>query len=102
MPLSILTHEQRGQDAAGIAVCQGGRVYQCKGNGMAAKVFGDGQCLQQLPGYMGIGHLRYPTAGTSSASVLLPGLYFEVSLTELENIGLKRSPSTSTRHLDSP
>jgi amidophosphoribosyltransferase len=30
--------QHRGQDACGIACADGGRIYQCKGNGMAAKV----------------------------------------------------------------
>ncbi|KKY38315.1 putative amidophosphoribosyltransferase [Diaporthe ampelina] len=48
---SLYFLQHRGQDAAGITVCQGGRVYQCKGNGMAAKVFAEGRRLQQLPGW---------------------------------------------------
>lgn len=28
-------------------------MYQCKGNGMAAKVFAEQGRIQQLPGYMG-------------------------------------------------
>ena len=51
--LYLLQH--RGQDACGIATCAaGGKIYQCKGNGLAAKVFRDGQRVQDLPGYMGI------------------------------------------------
>ncbi|KAI1266427.1 amidophosphoribosyltransferase-like protein [Xylariaceae sp. FL1019] len=59
----------------GIATCgsgAGGRIYQCKGNGLAAKVFHDGKKAIDLPGYMGIGHLRYPTAGTSSSAESQP------------------------------
>ncbi len=70
---SLFYLQHRGQDAAGISVCHGGRVYQCKSNGMVQKVFShfaDGNALiQNLPGWCGIAHLRYPTAGTSSAYV---------------------------------
>ncbi|KAG8167498.1 hypothetical protein KVR01_003187 [Diaporthe batatas] len=71
---SLYYLQHRGQDAAGIAVCRGGRVFQCKGLGMASKVFDDGKRATPatIPGYMGISHLRYPTAGTSSASEAQP------------------------------
>ncbi|QPH04970.1 hypothetical protein C2857_002384 [Epichloe festucae Fl1] len=69
---SLYMLQHRGQEAAGITVCQGGRFFLVKQLGMAAKVFAEGRRLQQLPGYMGLGHLRYPTMGTTSASEAQP------------------------------
>ncbi|KAI8907252.1 phosphoribosyltransferase-like protein [Gorgonomyces haynaldii] len=68
--LGLLQH--RGQDAAGIITCgEKGRLYQCKGNGLVRDVFPATQ-LVNLIGSMGVGHVRYPTAGTSSTSEAQP------------------------------
>ncbi|RSH94743.1 amidophosphoribosyltransferase [Saitozyma podzolica] len=68
--LSLLQH--RGQDAAGIVTCgSGGRFYQVKANGMVRDIF-DAQAVAGLKGWMGVGHARYPTAGSSAQAEAQP------------------------------
>ncbi|KDQ07065.1 hypothetical protein BOTBODRAFT_149384 [Botryobasidium botryosum FD-172 SS1] len=68
--LSLLQH--RGQDACGIVTCGAkGRFYQCKANGMVRDVF-DAKAVATLLGGMGVGHVRYPTAGSSAHSEAQP------------------------------
>ncbi|RDB22126.1 Amidophosphoribosyltransferase [Hypsizygus marmoreus] len=60
--LSLLQH--RGQDACGIVTCgPKGRFFQCKANGMVRDIF-DANSISRLIGGMGVGHVRYPTAGS--------------------------------------
>ncbi|KAF8197470.1 phosphoribosyltransferase-like protein [Pholiota molesta] len=60
--LSLLQH--RGQDACGVITCgYKGRFYQCKANGMVRDIF-DANSISRLAGGMGVGHVRYPTAGS--------------------------------------
>ena len=67
--LTLLQH--RGQDAAGIATCHEGRLVLRRGAGLVRDVFRSGD-MQRLQGRMGIGHVRYPTAGTSGQAESQP------------------------------
>lgn len=67
--LIILQH--RGQDAAGIMTADDSRVYLRKSNGLVRDVILKRHMLR-LQGNMGIGHVRYPTAGSESASESQP------------------------------
>ncbi|SES72355.1 amidophosphoribosyltransferase [Thorsellia anophelis] len=68
--LTVLQH--RGQDAAGIVTLDHLGAFRLrKANGLVKDVFGL-KHMQRLQGNMGIGHVRYPTAGSSSASEAQP------------------------------
>jgi len=68
--LTVLQH--RGQDAAGMAVSdKDGFLSMHKDNGLVRDVFDDSQ-MQRLSGHVGIGHVRYPTAGTMRNSEAQP------------------------------
>ncbi|MDE1898229.1 MAG: amidophosphoribosyltransferase [Xanthomonadaceae bacterium] len=61
--LTVLQH--RGQDAAGIATLDGSRLRLHKGGGLVRDVFRQEHMLK-LRGRVGIGHCRYPTAGSDN------------------------------------
>lgn len=61
--LSILQH--RGQDAAGMATCHLHKMFFHKDTGLVRDVFSSLD-LERLIGTRGIGHVRYPTAGSHS------------------------------------
>ncbi|MFT5594405.1 MAG: amidophosphoribosyltransferase [Oceanicoccus sp.] len=67
--LTVLQH--RGQDAAGMVTCDEGRFFLRKDNGLVKDVFRT-RHMQRLVGNMGIGHIRYPTAGSSSSAEAQP------------------------------
>ncbi len=67
--LTVLQH--RGQDAAGIATVDGSRLRLHKGNGLVRDVF-QSEDMLKLPGRIGIGHCRYPTAGSEGSDEAQP------------------------------
>ena len=67
--LTVLQH--RGQDAAGIITSDGERLHLRKNNGLVRDVFHTRHMLR-LFGNMGIGHVRYPTAGCESSAEAQP------------------------------
>ena len=79
---ALLALQHRGQDSAGMVTWESpgalhgaspleGRLQLRKGNGLVREVFEERHMLR-LRGTMGIGHVRYPTAGTSSAAEAQP------------------------------
>ncbi len=56
--------QHRGQESAGIAVSDGGRIVVYKDMGLVAQVF-DEAALNTLRGYLAVGHCRYSTSGSS-------------------------------------
>lgn len=62
----LLVLQHRGQDAAGIVTGDGHTFHMHKGNGLVCDVFRT-RYMRSLEGNMGIGHVRYPTAGCASS-----------------------------------
>ena len=63
--------QHRGQDAAGIVTCDGNTFFMHKSNGLVKDVF-QTRHMRSLIGNAGIAHVRYPTAGSSSAAEAQP------------------------------
>ena len=67
--LTMLQH--RGQDAAGMVTDSHGELHQCKGEGLVRDVFRRSH-MMRLVGRFGVGHCRYPTAGSSGPAMAQP------------------------------
>jgi len=60
---AIYALQHRGQEAAGIATCDGRTAHIHKGLGLVSQVFNEDN-LSHLRGHLGIGHTRYSTTGS--------------------------------------
>jgi len=102
--LTVLQH--RGQDAAGIVTINDDNFKQRKANGLVKDVF-ETKHMQRLKGTIGIGHVRYPTAGSSSAAEAQPfyvnspwGLALAHNGNLTNATGLRESLLKSRRHIN--
>src|ERR1700752_1712224 len=64
----LLLLQHRGQDAAGIVTSEGPVFHMYKGAGYVRDVFRT-RNMRDLVGSAGIGHCRYPTAGSASSEL---------------------------------
>jgi len=106
----LLMLQHRGQDSAGMVTTDGECFHEHKENGLVRDVFGSQNIINTLQGSVGIGHVRYPTAGTLSAQEAQPffvnsplGIYLIhngniTNAPELRNL-LQGSQSFFNRHL---
>jgi len=63
----LLVLQHRGQDAAGIVTAEGNTFHMHKGPGLVRDVFRT-RNMRALAGNLGVGHVRYPTAGSAESS----------------------------------
>lgn len=68
----LLMLQHRGQDSAGMVTTDWEKFREHKENGLVKDVFADQSLLDKMRGHVGIGHVRYPTAGSSSAQEAQP------------------------------
>ena len=67
---SLIHLQHRGQDAAGMLTCDQ-RFFTKHGLGLVREIF-DPETISPLKGNIGIGHVRYPTAGGYTESDVQP------------------------------
>ena len=68
---ALIQVQHRGQDAAGISTWDSNRMYLYKELGLVTEAFKSNESLN-LDGNIGVGHVRYPTAGRDDVSEAQP------------------------------
>ena len=64
----LIQLQHRGQDAAGIATLSSTKMHLYKDTGLVTEVFKSDKSKVNLIGNLGIGHVRYPTAGSNDVN----------------------------------
>ncbi len=72
--LGLQAVQHRGQDAAGIGTIHKNTFPVKRRSGLVAQNFGPAE-IEQLPGVVGIGHVRYPTLGSGTLRDAQPFFY---------------------------
>lgn len=75
---AMFAEQHRGQESCGISVADGQTIRLRKKLGLVKNVFTYEE-LQKLPGKIALGHVRYPTRGTSSELNSQPHIYSNLS-----------------------
>jgi amidophosphoribosyltransferase len=69
--LGLFALQHRGQESAGVATAWEGRLYLLKGMGLVSEALSSAE-VENLPGEMAIGHVRYSTTGSPSLANAQP------------------------------
>ena len=69
---ALIQVQHRGQDAAGISTWDGSKMHLQKELGLVTEAFKQEKSYSHLIGNIGIGHVRYPTAGSGNVSEAQP------------------------------
>ena len=64
----LIQLQHRGQDAAGISTLNDSKMHLNKDTGLVTEVFKSDKSKLNLVGNLGIGHVRYPTAGSNDVN----------------------------------
>ncbi len=64
----LIQLQHRGQDAAGISTLHNSKMHLYKDTGLVTEVFKSEKSKLNLVGGLGIGHVRYPTAGSNDVN----------------------------------
>ena len=68
----LIQVQHRGQDAAGISTWDGSKMHLQKELGLVTEAFKQDSSYSHLVGNIGIGHVRYPTAGSDEVGEAQP------------------------------
>ena len=76
--VGLFAAQHRGQESCGIAYFDGEKLQLIKQMGLVKEVFNE-KVLKQIPSYVAIGHVRYPTKGSSDTGNAQPHILNNLS-----------------------